>query len=220
MKEFFTFFALLVLGVAAYVQRDKWLTPPPPQIVYLPAPTPVPTAAPRPTPTPPLRHLAPEGTFYMVEYLSVPVPHGVVGFVPGQMVRFVSANEAKGTLLVTDGTHQAEVGPMQITNDLDIAAIARRQDQASQGQLQAAQQEAWQTDQKLRQQIDIDHAKSVANVRSGAAIGSQTSLNRSSEAASSFDRADQRNGAVYGYPYYGSPYSYLHRGYYSSNTYY
>ena len=141
------------------------------------------------------------------------------GLVPGQMVRFVSADEAKGTLLVTDGAHQAEVNPMQITNDLDIAAIARRQDQASQGQLQSAQQEAWQADQKLRQQIDIDHAKSVANMRSGASIGSQTSLNKSSEAASSFDRADQRNGAIYGYPY-GSPYSYLHRGYYSTNGYY
>ncbi len=211
MKEFFTFLVLLILIAAAYFQRDKWLTPPPPQIVYV---------TPKPTPTPPLRHLAPEGTFYLVEYLSVPVPHGVVGFVPGQMVHFVSADEAKGTLLVTDGTHQAEVGPMQITNDLDIAAIARRQDQASQGQLQAAQQAAWQMDEKLRQQVNIDHAKSVAGMRSGSSIGSQTSLNKSSEAASSFDRADQRNGAIYGYPYYGSPYSYLHRSYYSSNGYY
>ena len=126
MKEFFTFLVLLILAVAAYVQRDKWLTPAAPRRSF--------TSPRGRRPTPPF---APSGPGRDVLRGRVPVgagcPHGVVGFVPGQMVRFVSADEAKGTLMVTDGAHQAEVNPMQITNDLDIAAIARRQDQASQG---------------------------------------------------------------------------------------
>lgn len=79
-----------------------------------------------------IHRLAPRGTFFVVEYVSVRTPTGVAGFEPGREVHFVKADEEKQLLTVSDGKYQVEVGPMQLTNDLDIAALARRQDEASQ----------------------------------------------------------------------------------------
>ena len=204
MKDSVILCTLLLFAVLAYCERDHWMPQKPAEIVYLPAPTP------KPMPTPPARHLAPEGTFFMVEYVSIPVAHGIVGFIPGQEVRFVSANEAKGTLLVSDGKNQVEVSPMQITNDLDVAAMARRQDEMGQRQLQASQDAARAADEKFRRDLDIAHANDVAKVQAGAGIGGHSPLDGQSQAASSFDRL--RNGY-----YSGSPYYYLHHQYYSGS---
>ena len=194
------FLALVFVGViTGYFERDRLFPTPAPEIVYV---------TPAPSPKPPERHLAPQGIFFMVDYVSARTKNGVTGFLPGQEVRFVSDNEAKGTLLVTDGNAQVFVTPMQLTNDLDVAALARRQDQQSQGALLAYQESAKQADEQMRRQVAIDQAKDVANIRSSSVIGAGSSLDAPSEAASSYDRA--YNKAVSGSPYY-----YLHRNYYS-----
>ena len=200
MKDWLTLALLAVIVAALYAERDKFLPEKPAPVVVAP------------TPTPPVRHLAPEGIFYLVEYVSVRTPHGITGFVPGEQVSFVSANQAKGLLTVTDGTTSVEVGPMQITNDLDVAALAKRQDQDSQHQLASIQEAERKADVQMRQKIDIEHANNVARLSSGAAVGANSTLDRASEAASSFDRTDQKYGYHSGYRYYnGSPYYYLYR---------
>ncbi len=201
MKDPLTWLCVALIVIAlGWVERDKWLPQKPPEAV---------AAAPAPAP---VRHLAPEGTFYVVEYLSTHTPHGIAGFVPGQEVHFVSANQAKGTLLVTDGKYQIEANPVQLTNDLDVAEMARRQDQDSQRQLQAMQTAAAKADAEFHRKIDIEHAKDVARVGSGAKVGAGGALDQQAQAASSLDRARQRGVSS------GSPYSYLHQGYYAPGS--
>ncbi len=188
--------ALIVIAIG-WFERDRWLPQKPPEI-----------AASTPTPTPePKRRLAPEGTFYMVEYVSTHTPHGIAGFVPGQEVRFVSADQAKGTLLVTDGKYQIYANPLQLTNDLDVADLARRQDETSQRQLQATQTAAAKADTERRRQIDLAYAKDVARVGSGPGVGAGSALDHGAQAANSRDRARQQRASA------GSPYAYLHPGY-------
>jgi hypothetical protein len=87
------------------------------------------------TPAPPERHLARVGTFYVLQYVSVPSAHGIIGFEPGREVHFVAADKPKGMLLVSDGEYQVEMKPSQLTNDLDMAALARKGDDESQHQI-------------------------------------------------------------------------------------
>ena len=198
MKNFFLLL-VVVAAIVGYVERDRLFPNPVPQFVY---------ATPAPTPPPPQRHLAPDGTFFLVDYVSVRTKTGVTGFIPGQAVRFVSADEAKGTLLVTDGNAQVSVTPMQLTNDLDVAALARRQDQQSQSTMLAYQESAKQADERMRQQLAVEQSKDVSKIRTSSVIGASSSLDGGSEAASSYARAYNR--AVSGSPYY-----YLHRNYYT-----
>ena len=123
-----------------------------------------------------------------------------MGFEPGQTVRFVSANADKGTLLVTDGTYDVEVRPEQLTNDLDVANIARRRDQASQQQLHTIIATAQSEDAKIRMAANVDAAKNIGRRPSGAQIGSSSSLNNGTTRVGLWQR----------YPY-GSPYYYLNR---------
>ncbi len=124
----------------------------------------------------------------------------------------MSADQAKGTLLVTDGKYQIAANPMQLTNDLDVAEVARRQDQDSQRQLQAMQMAAAKADEQFHRKIDIEHAKDVARVGSGASVGAGGALDQRAQAASSLDRARQRGVSA------GSPYSYLRQGYFEGGS--
>ena len=83
------------------------------------------------------RHLAPHGTLYLLSYVSATTDTGVDGFVPGQEVHVLSADRSKHTLLVTDGKAQVEVPPAKLTNDMDLATLARQQDQANQARVAA-----------------------------------------------------------------------------------
>ena len=117
---------ILALAATAFLTRHQWMSPnwsvtTVRTDITIPAP-------PRHAPELPMRHLAPEGIFYMVEYSSVRTNRGIVGFQPGLEVRLMGVNKENGTLTVSDGQYAVEVGPMQITNDLDIAALARRRD--------------------------------------------------------------------------------------------
>ena len=59
------------------------------------------------------RHLAPHGTLYLFEYVSVKTDKGVEGFEPGQEVHVVEAHRATHTLVVSDGRAQIEISPDQ-----------------------------------------------------------------------------------------------------------
>jgi hypothetical protein len=107
-----------------------------------PIPTPVATpnivkiSTPVPTPPPPppeTRRLAPPGVLYVIQYASVRTASGVVGFVPGARVRLVK--DKGDTITVSDGTLKADVPVDNLTNDLDLAALAARRDAQSQDML-------------------------------------------------------------------------------------
>ena len=69
MKDPLTLLCIALIVVAVgWVERDKWW----PQKTEVVA-----------APPAPVRHLAPEGTFYVVDYLSTHTPHGIAGFRPG-----------------------------------------------------------------------------------------------------------------------------------------
>ena len=80
-------------------------------------------------------HLAKQGTFYVLEYVAVPAAHGVIGFEPGREVHFVRTDHERGLLVVSDGQYEVEMKPSQLTNDMDIAALARNGDESSQHQI-------------------------------------------------------------------------------------
>lgn len=84
----------------------------------------------------PPRRLAPAGTLYTLTYSSFTVAGGVIGVEVGQKLKLV---EDRGTtLIVDDGKYRGEIPVQNVTDDLDIAALASRRDAASQAQLQQA----------------------------------------------------------------------------------
>ena len=189
MKDWVIAGVSLLIAVAAFMTRHQWL---PSQTVYVDVHNDL--ARSPAVPSPPPRHLAPAGTFYMVEYVAVRTKHGVAGFQPGLEVQLAAVNKQKGTLTVSDGQYEVEVGPMQITNDLDIAALARRQDQQSQAELQVRQDaERKEYDKEITTRNER-YARDVAGVRSGSVIGTLHTLD---------ERATRAN--------YGSSYYYLDR---------
>lgn len=113
---------LVILALAGYAGYVVWINyhkpPPPPEVVVIEA-TPPPTTPP-PTPIP--RRLAPEGTFFLIEYVSVQTSDGIVGYKPGTTV--VRVKESGDTMRVKTATTELDVKHSQITNDLDIAARA------------------------------------------------------------------------------------------------
>ena len=196
-NKIFALVCLLLVGVAAYAERDKWMP-------VKPSPASADAADVDQDSSPP-QHLAPEGTFYMLEYVSAHTPHGLTGFVPGQAVRLVSADKATQTLLVSDGTNQVAVSPSQITNDLDIAALVGRRDQQSQQELQRRIAAERNPDAKIERRAEKRAAKDLRKYKSGSTIGTSTTLSRGSTAASSVDAAKNaaiRNGYRSGNPYY------------------
>ena len=212
---------IVVLGMMVWYATHRQ---PDERIVYVPAATPAP---PTPKPTP-ARRLSPDGTFYLLTYLSVKTPTGIAGFEPGCEVTLVEVHEKNGTLVVTDGRYKVEARPAQLTNDLDIAALARNQDERSQQTVTNYLSNERDKFLKLQQQIDAEHASHIdkfnEQMAKSSAIGrTDNPLNEQSQPASSYDRYILRNGGTtYGNQYYGSPYYYLYRRQspYYSQTYY
>ena len=88
--------------------------------------------APKPVPA---RHLAPEGTYYLLQYVSITTPSGIVGLPPG--VKITARTRRDTSLEVSDADdHVFLVTEPQITNDLDLAAAAARRDAAAQFRVQ------------------------------------------------------------------------------------
>ena len=159
------------------------------------------------------RHLAPHGTFYLLDYVPVTTDTGVDGLVPGQEVHVVSADRSKHTLLVTDGKVQAEMEPSKLTNDIDIAAMVRRQDQSNQARVAAYVQAEQAAFAKHEREEAETEAKNDENRRLEAqqAADARMAAQSAQNAPQPVD-ASLGNGAGYydagGYGY-GSPYSYF-----------
>jgi len=82
------------------------------------------TTAPKPTR---VRHLAPEGSYFLLQFVSITTPFGVVGLPPGTRITTVTH---RGELFeVSDADdHVFQVMESQMTNDVDLAAAAARRD--------------------------------------------------------------------------------------------
>ena len=100
-------------------------SPPPKQLAQQPAARPTPVR-----PVTPQRHLAPEGTYFLLERASLRIDSGVIGFAPGTKVALLDQGDSAST--VTDGRYRFTVPSSQLTNDLDIAASVAQSDYAEQ----------------------------------------------------------------------------------------
>lgn len=183
------------------------------------------------------RHLAPHDTFYLLQYVSVKTPTGIIGFEPGQEVHLVEVKRAERKLVVGDGQAQVEVGPEQLTNDMDIAALVRQKDQANQAkvaQYVASEQKAYDDAQrtaaettekaadKINQQQQQAAQREADKVAANNASQKATDANAGNASGASSVGGDSKldepavpvggTSGGYGYAgsaYYGSPYSYF-----------
>ena len=157
---------------------------------------------------PPSHHYAPEGRFFILKYVSAVTSKGPVGFEPGREVEFVRALPETETLLVTDGKYELEVSPRVLTNDLEIADLARRQDEASQFQVAMYQERESRAFYVQRMKAEMDaaervHAADARRIQAGVIGNWDKALNHPARPASSY----------YGYAgsiWQGSPYSYFY----------
>lgn len=135
MKTILPILVALGLGYLGFVfwQNRKPETAPPPSVAAE-TPPPAPAATPEPIAAAPEPHrnLAPPGTYYIVQRVSVTTDSSIIGILPGTKVTMVNAGPP---LHVTDGQNQFDVQPDQVTNDLDIAAKAYYADQNAQSAL-------------------------------------------------------------------------------------
>jgi hypothetical protein len=96
-------------------------------------PEPIAVASPSPPP-PPVRHLAPEGVFYLTTWVRVENNDGITGLPPGTEVKLVKP----GVYLTPSG--EMPLDEKVITNDLDIAR--RAQDEGVAGRVIASERQA------------------------------------------------------------------------------
>ena len=72
----------------------------------------------QPTPAPTV-DLAPAGTYFLLQRVSVTSDSGIIGISPGTKVTLISTSSTG--MHVTDGQNQFDVGTSQVTNDFGIA---------------------------------------------------------------------------------------------------
>lgn len=113
------------------VQREV----PKPEPPAIPAPVAAPIAA-APESTPPSTR-TPEGTYFVLQRISIPTDDGIVGISPGTKVTVVKAGPP---LRVTNGKLEFDVMPGQVTNDLDVATRAFQSTVRQQSQVVAMNQ--------------------------------------------------------------------------------
>ena len=161
----------------------------------------------------PDRHLAPRDTFYTMSYDSKRTDKGVEGFPPGTEVHLVSVNREAHTLTVTDGHANIELSPDKLTNDIDIAAMVRAQDTASQEQIARYQQAELANYQKYQKEV-ADYTAKDLEKREQAIQKSNEQLQEqaaTSHADQPSDTSANYNNGYYnqGGSGYGNPYSYF-----------
>jgi hypothetical protein len=93
-------------------------------------------------------HLAPPGVYFTLPYLSVPSPVGVTGLAAG--TRVVCAKDEGAALLVKMGNLEFEVKRQYLTNDLDVADLALRNDVEAQQAVKSVIAEQQTIDQARR----------------------------------------------------------------------
>lgn len=165
------------------------------------------------------RHVAPHGTFYLLEYVSAETDKGVEGFEPGQEVHFVEAHRATHTLVVSDGRAQVEVSPSKLTNDMDIASMVRQKDQANQSKIAAYVQSEEAAYAKAEKEAAEASAKELDKHRqqevAESAVSNQLQNAQPTQTVQQADASVSTNGYGYyneGNYGYGSPYSYFGNG--------
>jgi len=135
------------LGYFGYVtwsqhqKAEETAEVPAPQATLVALSTPPVSAAQPETVAAHVKHIAPEGIYFLLERISITTDSGVIADVPGTKVTLEKDNGT--TLAVTDGSNHFDVSNTQITNDLDVAARYSSA-QAAQGTALAA----WTQEQK------------------------------------------------------------------------
>ena len=162
------------------------------------------------------RHLAPHGTLYLLQYVSATTDKGVEGFEPGAEVHFVQADRAKRTLIVSDGRAQVEVSPDKLTNDMDVAALARQKDQTNQARIAAYVQAEQAANAKAEREAGEATAKDLDNKQREHAAElnaeAKASEARSEQATVQANATTGNNSGYYGQGGYGygSPYGFFY----------
>ena len=112
-------------------------TPPKPATAARPTPAKVQVAKPTPARSVATRQprLAPEGTYFLRQRVSLKIDSGVVGFAPGTKVTMIQQGDPLST--VSDGKYQFSVAPSLLTNDLNIAEDVAKADYTTQAQIAA-----------------------------------------------------------------------------------
>jgi hypothetical protein len=115
--------------------------------------------SPQPKPTPVVhqsaaRHLAPEGTYFLIQRVALTTDSGVVGFAPGTKVNLATRTDSISTVTVKG--YNFDVPSSQLTNDLDIAASAAQSDFSAQTKI--SQLTSAQARQYAQQQGDANAA--------------------------------------------------------------
>jgi len=92
-------------------------------------------------------NLAPDGTYFLLQRISITTDSGITGDAPGTKVTLVAAGPP---MQVTDGQNEFEVQPSQVTNDLDVAQRVFYADQTAQAEIKAMRaKQSPQTDKQL-----------------------------------------------------------------------
>ena len=81
----------------------------------------------------PARHLAPEGTYFLLQRVALTTNSGVIGFQPGTKVNLAARADSIST--VTVGKDKFDVASSELTNDLDIAASVAKADYTAQAEV-------------------------------------------------------------------------------------
>ncbi|MCX6967637.1 MAG: hypothetical protein NTZ46_07625 [Verrucomicrobia bacterium] len=127
-------FLWLAIGVMAYFgwsfYRNQQKQTALPTAIESPTPTTTPALPPPSSSTPiaiqtqptpvvaPVKRLTPGGIFFVLQRLSTMTDSGVASVVPGAKVTLVRAGSP---MRVSDGQHEYDAFPAQLTNDMDIA---------------------------------------------------------------------------------------------------
>ncbi len=200
---------------AAFAQTDVPQSQPSPAAVASPAATDEKLAADMVSADAKERHLAPHDTFYLLSYVAVKTSNGVEGFDPGQEVHLVEVHRPTRTLVVTDGHAQVEVSPSQLTNDMDIAAMVRQKDEASQAKIAAHLQAEQKAYDKFEREAVAATAKDLAQRQQqqqaqadALRVQEQTPVAQTAAPVTT-SGADTDGYYGYGGYGYGNPYSYF-----------
>lgn len=125
----------------------------------------------------PEHHVAPAGTFFAREYVTMTKPNGVIGLPPGTAV-FVR-QKGNDRWIVNDGIDDLSVNPASLTVDVELAAKLRAHDAEAQSRAAASQARAQQMFQQIEMQRRIREQAEMDDARhriAGGPVGGATKL--------------------------------------------
>lgn len=107
----------------------------------------------------PHKHLAPDGTFFLLQRVTKSTQFGVYSLGPGSEVHRVAQQGRK--LTVSDGREQFDVDSSHLTNDLDKAAGLQQMQNDEKRSVHAAVEREKRRVQELQRQTNINHANAT-----------------------------------------------------------